>query len=45
MSEAVEATLAAFRNWAKDPLIQREFPAREGGGESKVQRLWDMMYE
>ena len=26
-------------------LIQREFPAREGGGESKVQRLWDMMYE
>ena len=26
-------------------LFQREFPARQGGGESKVQRLWGMMYE
>ncbi|MGH2568442.1 MAG: hypothetical protein ACRDGA_08900, partial [Bacteroidota bacterium] len=26
-------------------LIQREFPVRKDGGESKVQRLWDIMYE
>ena len=35
----------ARRFWTTRGLIQREFPAREGGGESKVQRLWDMMYE
>jgi hypothetical protein len=32
-------------NGPEEILLQREFPAREGGGESKVQRLWDMMYE
>jgi hypothetical protein len=37
--------LAADLVRQKVDLIQREFPAREGGGESKVQRLWDMMYE
>ena len=37
--------LLSINSAKKSILIQREFPAREGGGESKVQRLWDMMYE
>jgi tetratricopeptide (TPR) repeat protein len=43
--KAVQVSRDAVRIAEEKNLIQREFPAREGGGESKVQRLWDMMYE